>query len=109
LSALLLEVRAAGNSWHRAGRLSPGDREGRVSCNRPGGAREVILFACLGDRSRVRRSAGGPHFERGAARVVSASGLEDLAILADGESYVMDVVTDAGHALAVRWTHVTQF
>jgi hypothetical protein len=104
MGTLHFEAGTPGGGWRLLAALSEGDREGSISDNGPGG-REVILFACLGGCSRVRRSVVGGDELRGAARVVKTLGFEDLAVLRDGESYTMDVVPDTGGLHAVRWTH----
>jgi hypothetical protein len=85
--------------------LNPGDREGSLSDNRRDGWRYVVLFRCEPGRSVVCLSRVPPDFAFGRARVVVPQDLEDLATLADGESFERDITTDRGLSCRVRWTH----
>lgn len=77
---LYVEIRKPG-AWIQVGApLTEGDAPGSISHHAPDG-RQIYVFACLGDRSVVRRSIAGLDMEIGMARVISAAGLEDVAVL----------------------------
>lgn len=101
---LILEVSADGSGWRRAATLNPGDPEGSICDNRDDG-RDVLMFRCEPRRSVIRRSSGGVDFEVGPERVIMPLGLEELAVLADGESFERDVTTGRGVSCRVggRW------
>jgi hypothetical protein len=103
-SVLILEMHIPSGPPRRA-LLGPGDQEGSISHNAPDGRRDVIMFACHGDYSVIRRSAAGADYEAGRDRVILTDGTEELARLGPGESFVMDVVSDSGIAYRVRWSH----
>ena len=105
MSALRLEVRTPGSEWRQLALLSPGDREGSVSHAPLGGTRDVIMFACHGDHSMIRRSAAGADYETGTARVIATVGMIELARLRDGGTFEMDVISDRGIKYRARWTH----
>jgi hypothetical protein len=101
---LILEV-SGGSDWKQAAVMNPGDPEGSVSDNREDG-RDILMFRCEAARSVIRRSTGGADFETGPGRVIVPFGFEELAVLADGESFERDVTTDRGVSFRVRWRHV---
>jgi hypothetical protein len=102
---LIIETSAGGSGWARAGVLNPGDREGSLSDNRGDGWRCLVLFRCEPGRS-VWLDRVPLDFAIGRARVVIPQGPEELATLADGESFERDITTDRGLSCRVRWTHV---
>lgn len=103
---LILEVSADGSEWKRAAVLNPGDREGSVSDCRDG-RRDVILFRCEAGRSVICMSAAGMDHESGGERTVVTLGTTELAVLAEGESFELDVTSDRGASYRVRWRHAS--
>lgn len=103
---LLYEIRPSGaKDWLTLGTLTPGDQEGSIT-DITDGRRNVLLFRCEGERSIVSRSVGGTDWEVGAERVVvPLAGRERVAVLADGQSYERQLLSDAGLEYRARWTH----
>jgi hypothetical protein len=107
VSTLRFEIRTDGASrWRQAGLLAPGDQEGSVSDTSAGNWRDVIMFACHGGYSVIRRSAGGADCEIGPDRVVMTYGIEELARLRAGEAFELDAVSPGGIKYRARWTHI---
>jgi len=99
----------AGGKWSEAGLLKPGDQPGSLSDSSIGetpARRDVLIFRCLGDRSRVTRSAGGVDLCTGPDRHVATVAEEMLADLQPGQSFEKTVWLDSGRSFLVRWTHV---
>jgi hypothetical protein len=79
-----------------------------MSNNKADGTREVLVFECAADdsKSTIMRSESGADAADAVTRAVATTGLEILAILRDGEKYIVDVQTDREHAaLKTRFTH----
>jgi len=95
-----------GQQWRHLATLTPESAEGSISASGLLGDRDVILFRCLGDHSRVRRSIGGFDTADGPARVVTPLlGFEELAVLRAGECHELTAITDRGIPYTVRWRH----
>ena len=98
--ALLFEAATPGGGWRLIDTIGPADPAGSVSDNHDG-HRDVIHFACNGDRSAICESDGAD-YEDG---VLLTAGLRELAVLKSGESYERTITTDKGLTVALRWTH----
>lgn len=90
--SLIVEIGACGE-WAETGRLEPGMAPGSMS-NNAGEQRDVVVFRCEGAYSIVERSQVGVDMEVGLLRGITTTGFEQLARLADGEAYEMEIQTD---------------
>ena len=110
---LLVEIGIGGGKWRALGTISPGDREGSFTNDKPDGRREVIAFNCSPDDalSTIRRT-DTPEVSDGFGnrKLLIQAGetgprFELVKKLRSGESHEMPLTVD-GRPEVVKFTHI---
>lgn len=107
MAPLLFEI-YDGRTWREIARLSPTDRPGSLSDNKPG-RRDVYYFACSKDdsHSMVNCSDAGIDAEQGMTREIYSIGGSTVATLRKGDPhYEMEITTPKGSKRKIRFSHV---
>ncbi len=99
------------NEWVKMGDLKPGEIPGSISQNKPDGKREIYIFECEPDDSKsvIYRSESGVDIATPQIRAALTEGLEQVAILTEGQDYKLSVKTDtSSQRRLMKFTHIKE-